>query len=550
MHELARHGQRRRAIAIALVLLLIAVRVLSLVSAYFFEEDEASLAVGTAALVANTPGFVYRYAVQAGYYRLIETITLLLGGAITSIPWVMKGASVVAGTLIPLAGYRAFRDELTPRDRGLVAIVLAINPIIWHSSQYGNSALLSAAAGTWALALLSNRPPARLRLAAYALLGSAILMRADAVLLVPAALLLAWRTTGSWRTAVLELGALGAVLAAIYGALLVGDPRMDGAAAAVTRHMSATPGPSMFWEYLLWAISPVPAVLAVWGARRLLESQPAVAAVLLVWALPTLGFYFRATTTPRYFVNVMLPVAVATAAGLVDAVRLLQPLMTRRAAWAGVGLAASLHVFVALGHVRPARLGDHLLGGTFRTDDGDMPTGALLARGLLNHGALFRALPHPAFGTTSIPYWEGVSFTKAVAVLADPARPARTVIVRLAGGYGHAFHYHAHAAGARYEYGPRNTTDLWGDALWLHLGTARVMAVSTQTALDALRELEVEPGDEVWLVVGGGPDPIDVTPKLPAGLALRPTTSFDDHFRTFAVVRQDATLVDAEDDER
>ena len=37
------------------------------------------------------------------------------------------------------------------------------------------------AAGTWALALLSNRPPLRTRAVALVLLGSAILVRADAV---------------------------------------------------------------------------------------------------------------------------------------------------------------------------------------------------------------------------------------------------------------------------------------------------------------------------------------------------------------------------------
>ncbi len=526
-----------RGYAIAAVVALLALRTLSLVSVYFFEEDEVSLAVGVAALVAGTPGHMYRYAVQLGYYRLIEAVTLLFGGSIALIPWIMKGASAVAGTALPVAGWWMFQRELPPLQRLAVALVLAINPAVWQSARYGNTAIVSAALGAGALAALSNPIGRAARLVALGGLAAAVLVRGDAALLWPVALVLIARATGSWKTALGEVVAVGTALTALYAGLLLFDPRMDNATAAVSRHMSDTPNPSMFWEYWLWALSPAAAVFAVWGARRLLDTNPRLLGVLCVWALPTLLFYFRATTTTRYFVNVCAPLAVLTAVGMADAARLARRWLPRRLAWGLVGAAASVHLVVALGHVPPPQPLEYFYGGTFQTHDGPMPTGALLARSLLTSGSLARSLPAPAFGRQSYPFWEGPAFAAAVARL-SALPPDRAVVLLLSAGFGHAFHYHAHAAGARYENGPANADDLWGDGLRLRLGGTRVFTIGERSsAYAALETFAVSPGDEVWAMDGVNLTTADVGAKLPPGLTLRATTPFNEHFQTFVVVR-------------
>ncbi len=525
--------------AIAIVLALLALRSLTVISTYFFEEDEVSLAVGVAALVAGTPGHMYRYAVQVGYYRTVEALTRLFGGSIALIPWIMKGLSAVAGTAVPVAGWFLFRRELSPRQRWLVAFVLAVNPVVWQSARYGNTAMLSTALSTCGLACLSNPGPRAARLGALALLAAAVLVRGDAALLWPVAALLILRTTGSWKTTVVEVGAVGGVLTAVFALLLVFDPRIDNATAAVAQHMADTPNPSLFWEYLLWALSPVPAVFAVWGARRLLDTNPGLLGVLAVWVVPTLLFYFRATTTTRYFLNVCAPLAVLTAVGMADAARLARRWLSRRPAWSLVGAAASVHLVVALGHVPPPRPLEHLYGGTFATHDGPMPTGALLARGLFSSGSLLRSLPAPAFGQQAAPFWEGPVFNAAVAALAAMP-PGRTVVVRISGGFGHALHYHLHAAGARYDNGPGDAVNLWNDAIRLRLGQTRVFTIGNGSpAYRALATLDVRPGDDVWLLGNPDPDLTDVAAKLPPGLALQATPAFDPHFATFVVVRAD-----------
>jgi hypothetical protein len=199
-----------------------------------------------------------------------------------------------------------------------------------------------------------------------------------------------------------------------------------------------------------------------------------------------------------------------------------------------------VHLFVALGHVPPPRPIEYLYGGTFQTHDGPMPTGALLVRSLLTPGSLLRSLPSPAFGTQASPFWEGPVFTAAVARLA--ASPAdHTVVVRLSGGFGHAFHYHLHAAGARYENGPGDAVNLWGDAIRLRLGQTRVFTIGNDTpAYRALNTLDVQPGDDVWLLGDPGQKTADMRAKLPPGLALQARPSFDEHFTTFVVVRAES----------
>jgi hypothetical protein len=331
------------------------------------------------------------------------------------------------------------------------------------------------------------------------------------------------------------------VMVLVYGTLFAVDPRMDDPLKSVARHMS-TPHPTMFWEYLLWSISPLPFVFSAWGLRSLFDSRPALAGYLLLWCVPTLVFYFRATTTCRYFLNAAVPFAIAGAVGMNELVPRLRGWLRPSIAWATTVGLASLHLFLALGHVMPNQPLEWLYGGTFSTHDGPMPTGALLVRTYLTPGSLARSLPRPTFGRQSYPFWEGPSFTHAVNLLADPMAPNRTVVVILSGGFGHAFHYHTQVAHARFTSLPPKGDVMWGRQIWLQLGNSRVMTIGDWT--DDYRNLDrfdVKAGDSVWTLAGGRFSDDAVLAKLPPGFGLAPAAGFDSHFRMFDVVRRNSS---------
>ena len=523
--------------AVVLVfVLLLAARVLGIISVYFFEEDEVALAVGSAALVAGTPGDLYRYTVQVGYYRLIEWLDLLLGSRIYLIPAIMKSLSAAAGALLPVLGFFAFKNELTVRERWLVVFAVAINPIIWRGSQYGNTAMIATTLATLALVVLSNRPATLAKAAALACFGLATLVRADTVLLAPLLLALLYRGSGSLLSALKWSGGFALAMMLLYATVFLVDPRADGPLQSVGSHMGIS-RPTMFWEYLLWAISPIPFVFALWGIRSLLDSRPRLLGLLLLWCLPTLLFYFRATTTARYFMNVAVPLSIAGAVGMAELVGRLQSRVRPVVAWtATIGL-ASVHLFVALGRVPSNRPLELFYNGTFPTDDGPMQTGALLVRTYLAQGSLLRSLPNPKFGAQSYPFWEGPSFTKAISVLSDQTAPRRTVIVILWGGFSHAFHYHTHLAGARFISVPPQGKLFWDGETWLELGNTRAMTIGVRYGdYQALPRFDVTAGDQIW-TLSPNPFPDDVAlAKMPPGLTLAPIPSFDEHFQTFAVI--------------
>ena len=519
-----------------LLLALLVARVLGLISIYFFEEDEVAIATGIAAMVKGTGGDLYRYTVQAGYYRLVEFLDLLMGGRVDLIPWIMKGLSAVAGTLIPAAGLFVFRETLTSRERWVTAFVLSINPIVWRSSQYGNTAIVSAALSTVGLVMLTNRPSASGRLIAVMLVGAATLVRADAVLLVPILAVLLYLIDRSLSSAVRWTAGFVVSLAAVYGLLALVDPRTDSAFGAVAVHMTVTDSRTMFWEFLLWALSPLPCLFAIWGFRTLLDSRAWMATVLLVWSVPTLLFYFRATTTPRYFVNVAVPLAIAGAIGMVELIGLLRRWSPKWWPQAAVFGLASLHLVVALGHTSPTAPLELFYGGTFQTDDGPMPTGAFLARTYLTPGSLLRQLPNPTFGVKDAPFWEGAAFNRAVAELQRQPHVRRVVIVLPPGGFVHGFHFHTHAAGARYQSKAGSGDLFWRGRTEMTLPNVAVTTLDRQGLL-ALKVLDVAADDLLW-VLGDWPFREGGLPsKVPPGFVLQPTETFDSHFRTFRLVK-------------
>jgi hypothetical protein len=360
------------------------------------------------------------------------------------------------------------------------------------------------------------------------------------VLLAPAVVLLLQRAEGSWRRALAWSFGAGVAGIAIFGTILLFDPRADSALASVSQHM-ATARPTLFWEYLLWAMSPLPFLLAAWGLRALSESRPRLLVLLLVWAVPMMLFYVRATTTPRYFVAIAVPFAIASGVAVADLAARLRPRLRPSIAWSAATGLAVLHLFLAMGHFRPDWRSQPLRGASFPTHDGPMPTGALLYATYSDPGSLLRSLPRPAFGASNRVFWEGPAFAKAMTVLADPVAPERSVVVVLDGGWGHAFHWHSHAVGARFISTPAPGDELWEREIWFRLGNARVMTIAAWIEdYPALPRFDVKAGDEVW-ALGTGPFPDSVAlAKVPPGLELVASEPFDPHVRTFAVRETDA----------
>src|SRR5688572_12397797 len=224
--------------ALGVFVVLFVIRALAVFSIYFFQVDEVSMATGAAALVRGNDAGIYHYTPQFGYYRLVEYIDLLLGGRITWIPGIIKGLSAAAGALIPTLGLFAFENDLTVRQRWLAALVLAINPIIWTSSQYGNTALVATALATAGLVVLTNQPRRTARIAGLGLVGLGAFVRADTALLAPVVFFLLYRNGGGVLGAVKWAAAFGVVMLVVYGAVLAFDPMADDALLAVANHMS------------------------------------------------------------------------------------------------------------------------------------------------------------------------------------------------------------------------------------------------------------------------------------------------------------------------
>jgi hypothetical protein len=361
-------------------------------------------------------------------------------------------------------------------------------------------------------------------------------VRADTVLLAPLVFFLLLRSEGSLTRALAWSAALGVLMLGVYAAIFAMDPRIDNAVASVSRHMGSADNETRFWEYLLWSISPLPLIFAVWGMRSLLDSRPRLLALLLLWCLPTMLFYFRATTTPRYFVNVAFPLGIAVAVGMVEVAGRLRVWLRAPLAWALVIGLTTVHLFVALGHFRPDKLGWPLYGATISTHDGPMPTGALLYLSFHDDYSAAKALPHIRFATLTTQHWEGPSFTRAARRLADPAAPRRTVVVLLTGGWGHAFHYHVQVAGAHYV--SRVASDApWASEAWMELGNSRVMTIADWSDhYKRLPQFKVAAGDQIWVLTRETfPDSAALS-KLPPALSLVAAESFDPHIRVFDVV--------------
>src|SRR5262249_3386091 len=126
----------------------------------------------------------------------------------------------------------------------------------------------------------------------------------------------------------------------------------------------------------------------------LCDGRRDVLAVILVWCLPLFAFYYSATTTPRYFVLAMVPVAIASACAAVALTKLFR---YRRLTTALVAIAASAPLFVNLGNYTPGSFRHRLEEGSIETQIGPMWTGALLYHSYATPGLLSRSIRNPGF---------------------------------------------------------------------------------------------------------------------------------------------------------
>lgn len=482
----------------------------------FYEGDDISIAAGIAALVRDAAGDTYRYGVQVGYYHLLAWLSALSGGRLMSIPDLMTWVSVIAGAMIPVVATRAFRRDLSRGERWMAGALLVANPVVWQSSQYGNTATLSVALTLATIAILSNRPGVLGEGIAMALLAAAILVRADAVLASGAVFVILWRTHRAFVRAAAPLVLCGATVAATLAALLLLDPRMDGVLQSVAEH-AQNPITTRFATFLLYGMSPVPLLMAAAGARDLQRSRGWILAILGAWIVPFVAFYFTNTTTPRYLMQLMPPLCMAAAVGTLGS--LASEGWARLATRVVVIPLTFAHLLVGLGEFSPATRRGWLTESMISSDDGPAWTGALLYKTFVRRPDRGRAtlrLRHFA-------PWNEVerSLLQGFDSLATGSRRGRRVTIVTAAGTGNELHFFAQVAGVHFrdampgpEFGRRWHLEHGGTSLTT-VGMYHLQATHTPVPVAA--------GDELWGIFDsrGAADSL-LLPALPPGLTARP----------------------------
>jgi hypothetical protein len=426
----------------------------------------------------------------------VAGLDVALGSDPADIPLIMITLSALAGAVVPALALIAFRAELSYHERRLLGFVLFVHPNLWMSSQYGNTATPALAFVVAAVTILSNHAGRRAVLSALALFGMGTLIRADAVLLMPLVLTMLYLKHRSLRRLTLQAGGFGGVMLGVYALLLRFDPRMDDMVSTTSKHLFNAQFPTMFWEYLIWAVSPIPLLFAVWGFRDLITNRRGrLLLYMTAWGLPVSAFYFSSTTTPRYFLLTAFPISLCTAVGLVEFADQLRRLARPRLVWAGLLSLSSLHMFIGLGQFTPDRFANVFRRAQIMTHDGLMYTGAFLPKALFQHGFLKKTLRSPGFGKIfDLP----AAFDAHFGELAATDGPTRTVIVLLGGTSMTMFHYHAQVAGA--EYTSLGEGTYFAIPYRVRLGNTEFMTVGYRTNRHVtVDEFTIEAGDEVWV---------------------------------------------------
>ena len=309
------------------------------------EGDDYAIAVG-AMRIAQTgeidTGFTYRYDVQAGTYRLLALLYQLTG--FETLP-LFCALSAVAGMCF-IALSMVFISRLTGVALPLAGIILLIFPETVIEAYYGNSTMVAAPCLMAGLCVLIQRDGLMNRIAGGLLLGTAVWMRFDTILVTPAVLILLhegrWRDVASWRSALLKTTLVGAVTAASAFALLyVSDAdflRIFGSTEA--HRIRSYPLYDQFINVISFFNIPMTALIVAGLVRCIRRREWRLPAIAVAGGALIVVSFADMISTPKYFYY-LLPFLALFAA------RALNPLpqLHTRAARAGAAALLLLALF-------------------------------------------------------------------------------------------------------------------------------------------------------------------------------------------------------------
>ncbi len=502
----------------------------------WYESDDIFIATGVAALVNDNIGDTYRYGPQLGYYRLVQLICIVLGSKVSLIPSIMVTLSAFAGALIPFLGFFIFRNILSSLERILLLFFMYINPVLWTSSRYGNVAIVALLFCIMSIVILSNKPMKVAECFALALFGIAILIRADSVLLFP---LIAWLTYLNHNSIkkMITIGMVaGTILIVIYGIIFSIDSRMDNCYSTVTTHLFNPNFPTMFWDYLMWSFSIFPIMLAVIGFRELIVERGRILGFVLIWCLPVCMFYYGSTTTPRYFLLIVLPISLLSVIGLTRLAGLLVQRYKPSIVWSILIILSSIHLFVGLGHFKPDSLKNIIQNAYFYTHDGVMYTGGFLYHGGILHEAIKNgSFSFKKFGFND-PYFASINQELNNNELFSGRE--RKIIVLLDSGEALQFHFHAQAANAEYISRPPTRPEFaYGTETIFKIGKVTFITFfSSSETFKEMDHLDVGASDEFWEI--GKSNIAEINSKTPVGLTLVPIQSSTKSIKKYQFIQK------------
>jgi hypothetical protein len=247
-----------------------------------------------------------------GYYETAKFLFDWFGSSLIQIRDICVGMGAAAATGIGALVLFLFPEHLSRRVRLFTSAFVLFSPVLWKLAQYGNTALPSCfwVIAAFVMTRFQNRWG---NVAAVLLWGIGASYRADAILVAPAlAACFMFRDGGRLRNGILGLIACGCVFVGIelivkYGA------GVSGASDSLIAVMFNTTQRGHHLTYVFWGIGPV--ILALVAAGWPTLARTWLWKVLAVWAAAPFVFYFAWSTTPRYYMLLVVPAAIVAALG-------------------------------------------------------------------------------------------------------------------------------------------------------------------------------------------------------------------------------------------
>ena len=340
----ARFRSRGATIAWAIFAMMAIYYVLPVLPVTGVEGDDYAIAVGALRIARtgeNTPGFTYRYDVQSGTYQAliwlhkatgVETLTLFCTlSALSAVAFVAFGMLLVS--------------HLTKLPLPLSGVLLLIFPETPIEAYYGNSTIIAAALGLAGLYVLAARYGEFRLLLGGALLGIAVWMRFDAILLTPVVPVLLMSDDGDplarWRAARVETAVVAVVVMAVAGALLwaSGADMLRVFSATGAHRVHNYPLYAWFMNTVAFLNVPVLGLLAIGLYVTVRRKAWCALAAAALGVAPVIVAYSGMLSTPKYYLYAV-PFLALVAAPAADT--LFRPKTRAAKALAGVLLAFTL----------------------------------------------------------------------------------------------------------------------------------------------------------------------------------------------------------------